>query len=223
MTLTPGAVVQGQVVTETHHAFTAPSLASLRVRAPLTDGSAFGDTLTGNLGASGAFRLSGLMAGSHLFMIEGLTFPWRIAEARVQGRDVADVGFDVDRDQEFRNVRLLLTDTAAGVSGVVTPPLGVSLSDVLVVAFPADPLKRRQPLRFVRVGRAAANGTYRVIDLVPGEYRVIAALGLTEVDAMKPERLEPLVASSTPVTLREAQVVSVPLRVVAATSPESLP
>ncbi len=223
MTLTPGATVQGQLAIESRHGFSPPALRPLRVRAPMADGSAFGDTLTGTLGSSGAFRLSGLIAGSHLFMIEGLTFPWCLTEARVQGRNVADTGFDVDGSQEYRNVRLLLTDTAAGVSGVVSVPAGTMLADVLVVVFPADPLKRAVPLRFIRTGRVAANGTYRIIDLVPGEYRIAAVPGLTETDALNPAKLAPLVDASTPVALREAQIASVPLQAVQPRSPESVP
>lgn len=225
MTLTPGAVVQGEVVVESRHGFTLPSLPALRVRAPLRDGSAFGDGIAGTLSGGGTFRLSGLMSGTHVFAIEGLTFPWHLAEAHVQGRNVVDTGFDADPSHEYRNVRLVLTDTAAGVSGVVTAPAGIDLGQVVVLAFAADPLKRAVPLRFVRVGRPAANGTYRVVGLVPGEYRVAAVIGISEADSLNPATLDALVppGAGTPVTLREAQIASVPLRVIIAKSPESLP
>ncbi len=220
LTLTPGGALRGRVVAESRHGFAPPPLSSLRVRAPLGDGSGFGDTLTGTPGANGTFRLSGLMAGAHIFTIEGLAFPWRLAEARVQGRDVADRGFDVERGQEYTTVRLLVTDSAAGVSGTVSLPPQVSATEVLVVAFPDDSLRRALPLRFVRSSRPAENGTYRVVDLAPGEYRVVAALEMGELDVMNPLMLERLLAAGTPVTLAEGQVASVALRVVATMSAE---
>jgi hypothetical protein len=212
MTLTPGAVIEGRVEIQPRHGTPPPPRTALRVRAPLSDGVVFGDTLTGGVRPDGTFRLTGLMAGSHVLMVEGLAFPWRIAEARLQGRDVTDSTIDIDRDQEFGNARVVLTDTAGGVSGTVALPAGTAAADVLVVAFPADALQRHVPLRFVRVGRLAAGGSYRVVDLVPGSYLLAAAIDVTELDAMSPQLIERLVPVAVPATIGEAQVSRVALQ-----------
>lgn len=211
MTLTPGAVIEGRVEIQPRRGSALPR-STLRVRAPLADGAAFGDTLTGTVRSDGAFRLAGLMSGSHVLMVEGLVFPWRIAEARLQGRDVTERTIDIDRDQQFRNARIVLTDTAGGVAGTVTLPPGVAPADVLVIAFPADALRRRVPLRFVRAGRLLSGGAYRVVDLVPGAYLVAAAVGVAEQDAMNPSMLERLVPIASLVTIGEGQVLRVALQ-----------
>jgi hypothetical protein len=215
MTLTPGAALEGRLEVEARHAAPLPALESLRVRAPLADGAAFGDTLSGTLRKDGTFRLAGLMPGTHVLMVEGLTFPWRVAEARIRGRDAVEHAFDVERDQIVRGVRIVVSDTAAGVSGTVASGPDASAGDVLVIAFPADALRRRLPLRFVRVGRVAADGGYRVVDLAAGPCLVAAVRGATELDAMNAALLDRLAAVATPVQLSEGQVARTPLQVVA--------
>lgn len=205
LTLTPGATLDGRVEISRRHGAPPPPVATLRVRAPLADGAAFGDTLTGSVGEDGRFRLAGLMAGAHVLVIEGLAFPWRLSEAWLRGRDVANVEVDLERDERFSGVRLVLSDTAAGVTGAVSVPDGVSPSNLLVVAFPADEAKRRVPLRFVRVGRVGPDGRYRVVDLAPDAY-LVAAADVSERDAMSPAVLERLARGALNVRLAEAQV-----------------
>ena len=214
MALTPGAVIEGRVEIRPRRGSAPPSPGALRVRAPLADGATFGDTLSGTVRPDGTFRLTGLMSGSHVLMVDGLVFPWRIAEARLQGRDVVESTIDIDRDQQVRNARVVLTDTAGGVAGTVTLPSGAAPSDVVVVAFPADALRRAVPLRFVRAGRLDAGGSFRVVDLVPGAYLIAAAIGLTEQDAMNVPVLEGLVPIASPATINEAQVSRLALHAV---------
>jgi hypothetical protein len=173
--------------------------------------------------ADGTFTLNGLSAGTHVLVVQGLVHPWRISEARVLGGDAVERTFEVDPGQQVRGVRVRVTDTAAAVSGIVSMPEGLGVSEVLVIAFPADPLRRALPLRFVRAGRPADDGTYRLVDLVPGDYRVVAAVNATEFDALSPDVLERLVAAATPVRLVEAQVSIVPLRAVTTAARPSVP
>ena len=210
--LTPGGLIEGRVVLQRRHEHAPPPMTSLRVRAPLEDGSPLGDTPGAAVGSDGRFRLIGVIAGTHLLMVDGLTFPWRIAGARLQGRDVAETTFEVERDQQFRNVEIALSDTAAGVRGTVTAPAATSPSDVLVVALPADPFRRRVPLRFVRTARVRPDGGFELSDLVPGDYLLVAALALDETDLMRPEVLDRLAQQGTRVTLAEARVARVALQ-----------
>jgi hypothetical protein len=213
MTLRPGAVVAGQVVVESRHGTPLMPLAALRVRALLPDGSS-GDVGGAGVRPDGRFTLVGLMAGTHVLAFEGLVFPWRVAEARIQGQNAADRAFDVDAGQQVSGSRIVLADIGAGVSGAVGASPGLAMSEVLVAAFPADPLRRALPLRFVRVARPSPDGAYRIVDLEASEYRVIAVVHATEEDAMDPETLERWMSASTPVTLAETQVSVVPLRAV---------
>jgi hypothetical protein len=214
MVLAPGGSVEGSVSIEARPGFPAPELRTLRVRAPLADGSAFGDTLSGTVKADGEFRLTSLMPGSHVVVVEGLTHPWRIADARLQGRNITEQPFDVEGDRPLRSLRILITPTAAGLSGTVTLPEGVAATDILVVAFPSDALRRRLPLRFVRLGRPAPDGAFRVLDLVPGEHLVAAVLEMAAGDALDPHALDRLAPLARRVDLQEATVTSLPLEAV---------
>jgi len=207
--LTPGAVIEGRLIFQTRHGSPQPPPGKLRVRAPLAGGSAFGDTLTGTPDSKGRFRLAGLMPGTHVLMIEGLPFPWRLAEGRLRGLDAVEHAFELDGSVTIDNVGLIVSDTAAGVAGTVAAVGGTPARDVLVVALPADPIRRRLPLRFVRSQRTTAPGTFRVLDLVPGEHVVVAATGLEESDLLRPEVLDALATLGTPIALREAEVGSV--------------
>lgn len=214
MVLAPGGVIAGQLSLQPRHGSAPPPLESLRVRAPLDDGSPFGDPMTGAVAADGSFRLLNVAPGSHVIMVEGLTHPWRIADARLQGRNIVEAPFDVDRDRLFEDLRILVTDTAAGVSGTVNLPEGTAATEVLVVAFPFDALQRRVPLRYVRAGHPAPDGGYRVLDLAPGEYLVVAAMDMTAADALDGDALDRLAPLAARVVLQEAKVASLPLDVV---------
>lgn len=211
LVLMPGATMEGHVIARATHGYPVPLLRSLRVRAPLTDGTPFGDTMGGAVTENGQFRLTGMIAGSHVLTVEGLRYPWRIEQAIMHGRDIASVAFDVDRGQEFHGARLLLTDTAAGVSGAVSVPPPRTVTDVLVVAFPSDGLKRRLPLQFVRCVRPSGDGTYELSGLAPGDYLVAAIIGLSEDQAIDPAVIDSLADGASPVALTEAQIASLPL------------
>jgi hypothetical protein len=213
--LTPGATIEGQVECRARDGAIPPRLSTLHVRASNADGPTFGDTTSGAVREDGSFRLAGVMPGTHVLMIDGLPFPWRISEAHLRGRDIVERAFDIEGDVEFRNVRVVLTDTAAGVTGAVAAPAGVAPEALLVVAFPADALRRRVPLRFVRVGRVERDGTYRVIDLAAGEYLVAAVTGIIEADVVAGEALDRLAASATAVRLAPGEVRRVEIGVVA--------
>jgi len=223
LTLRPGAVVQGEVSLDARHGNTPPLPTTLRIRAPLPDGSSFGDAGGADVRRDGTFTLQGVMAGTHVLAVQGLVFPWRISEARILGQDAAERAFDVEARQHVQGVRVVVSDIAAGVAGTVRVPPDTPLDDVLVVAFPDDPLRRALPLRFVRVGRPARNGSYRIVDLAAERYRVIAAVKATEQDALNPDILDRWMAAGTPVTLVATRVSTVPLTATRPPAPAPVP
>jgi hypothetical protein len=215
MMLSPGALLEGRVRFEGQQGRARPA-GPLRVRAPLADGSDFGDTMTGVVAADGSFRLAGVMAGTHVLVVEGLSFPWRIAAATHKGRDLADSTFDVDRDERLRAVDVVVSDTAAAIQGRVTAPSGVSPSDALAIAFPLNEQRRKVPLRYVRIARPDSRGAYRLIDLAPGEYLVVAATRVSGADAVKEDVLGRLAPLAARVTLAAGDRATVPLEAVRA-------
>ena len=57
-------MLQGRVALDRTRGMRPPSLSSMIVRAPLTDGSGFGDALTGRVNSDGSFAIHGLMRSS---------------------------------------------------------------------------------------------------------------------------------------------------------------
>lgn len=211
LVLTPGGTMDGRVTARAKHGYPLPDLHALRVRVPLTDAALSGDTLTGAVAESGAFHLAGMVAGEHMLNVDGLRFPWRVEQAIVQGRDIASTVFDVDPKQEFRGVRIVLSDTAAGVSGVVTVPSPLMPGGVGVVVFPADPLKRRSLVTAVRHARLSSDNAYELSGLPAGDYLVAAIVGIADDEATDPAVLDSVAEIASPVRLTEAQIASLPL------------
>lgn len=211
LTLTPGTTIDGRIEVVARRGSPPPALTALRVRAPLADGADFGDTMTGAVKPDGSFRVLGLMPGAHVLMVEGLGFPWRLSEARVRGLDAFENAIDLEGEEVIHHARIVVTDTAAGVSGTVPLRPGMA-ADVMVIAFPANPLRRSVPLRFVRVGRVDDAGTFRIVDLVPGDYLVAAAYDLPEADSLRVDLLNRLAAAATAVRLSEGQIAETTLR-----------
>jgi carboxypeptidase family protein len=204
MTLVPGASVEGSIVVEgARAARTLP--AGLRVRAPFADGSSFGDSLTGDVLLDGSYRIRGLMKGTHLITVEGLQYPWTLKSVLYKGIELADVGLDVDSKQEFKDVRVVITDRAAELAGTVRDPRGREAPDAMVLVMPASPQFWTRTSRRFGVLRTDASGRYRLRGLPPGEYRALATFDVDESEAFRQDLIESLFSRGVPVTVRELE------------------
>lgn len=207
--MAPGGVIEGRVTVRARHGHTPPALTSLRIATLLEDGTDFG-TASRPVGHNGRFRLSGVIPGTHVLVIEGLPFPWQIARARPAGLGIAANSFLVERNQQFRDVEVVLSDTAARVTGTVSsskdPGAGCT-----VAAIPIDASRRQVPVRFVRSALVQPDGRYELSDLVPGEYALVAIAGLDQAVLMKPDVLERLAGQDTRIAVAEGQVARVAL------------
>ena len=204
MTLAPGASLEGTLLVETTRP-SRPALTGVRVRAPFADGSTFGDALTGDVMADGTFRIRGLMSGSHYITVEGLRYPWTLKSVLYRGREIADSGIDVESKQEFKDVRIVITDAASEVGGVVRDAGGRPASDALVLVIPAAPQFRKRTSRRFAMLRTDADGRYRVRGLPPGEYHTAATFEINETEAFRRDVLEEIVARALPLTIRDRE------------------
>ena len=187
LTLEPGASASGTVNVEAEPGAQPPPFSTLRVRAPFADGSSFGEALTGDVLRDGSFAIRGVMAGTHLFIIEGLPHPWVLKGVMHRGQDITDSGIEADRLRRFDGVRITITNAASEVSGTVRDKDGRGVAGALVVFVPVPqqfwaPVSRR----FGRL-RTDASGHYSVRGLPPGDYRAAASLELDDRDAYRPD------------------------------------
>ena len=212
MVLIPGATVAGTVIVHTRTARPA-DLKRLRVRAPLSDGSGFGEALTGNVLDGGAYAIRGLMPGIHVITIEGLQDPWVLKEVTHRGQDVTDAGLDVNSRQRFDDVRVTITDEASEVSGIVRDGKSAGVPDATVAVVPLSQQFWTRTSRRLRLLHADGRGRYRVRGLPPGEYRAVASTDVDGTSFYKPDTIRALIETATPFSLSalEARVLDLPL------------
>ena len=201
LVLLPGASVTGSVHYE---AVTTPrprSNAGVRVRAPFADGTSFGDSLTGDVLADGSYRIRGLMAGTHYITVEGLEPPWVLKHVQWRGQDIADVALDVGSRDVLENVRVVVTDVANDIDGVVRDQEGRPVENALVLMIPLAPQFWTPASRRFATLRTDASGRYRVRGLPAGEYRAIASVELDESQAYRKDLLRALADIGRSLTL----------------------
>ena len=180
--MSPGAIVSGFVQWQGRSPVPA-NRSTIVVRAPMTDGSLSGDAVTGNLQADDTFRLRGLLQGLHYFRLEGLPEPWSLERVELNGADVTDIPVEFRYGQLEPGLRLILTDTAADIIGL----LRLSGRDVLhgyaIVAFSTNPTlwyPRSRHLALVRP--LDASGRFLIRGLPQGEYFLLATRDVDEGD-----------------------------------------
>jgi hypothetical protein len=211
MTLFPGASVEGAVLVEGARASKPPLLAGVRVRAPFTDGTSFGDSLTGSVQADGSYRISGIMPGSHVITLDGMQAPWVLKSVVYRGHDITDAGLDADTKEQYKDVRVTITDAAPEVSGVVHDGKGAPVADAIVLIIPIAPQFWRPTSRRFGLRHTDAAGRYRITGLPAGEYRAVASIELDETEAYDRDMLQALVSAGTPVSLGDLGSVTLDL------------
>lgn len=212
LTLVPGATVEGALSFEASETPKPLTFAGLRVRAPFADGSSLGDVLTGDVTVAGTYRIRGVMSGTHQFAVEGLQAPWVIKQILWRGRNITDTPIDVEAREALDDVRIVLTDVANDISGVVLDARGRPAPEALVVVIPVVPAFRVRTSRRFALRYADGQGRYRVRGLPAGDYRAVASLELDESEVYRKELLEEFFDRGAPLMLAEHQARTLDLR-----------
>jgi hypothetical protein len=201
ITLRPGAVLDGYLTIENKRGTKPPLLPLIRVRAPFIDGSGFGDALTGTVQADGTFALRGLMTGSHQLVVDGLPAPWVLKSVLYRGADITDRQFEVAAREQFRDVRVTITDGAGEVTGVVQNARNVPVANTCVLIFPRATLFWIRTNRRMRTAYTDRDGRFTVPGLPAGEYLAVASLAADESDLGRRDRLLAWQRLATPFVL----------------------
>jgi hypothetical protein len=203
MTLLPGARVEGLVAWEGQSPKPA-DLSEVRVRAPLTDGSMFGDALTGNIRADDSFVIRGAMIGGHLIRVENLSAPWSLKAVYYRGQDVTDIPLSFSLGEQVA-VRIVLSDQSTRIDGRVISSEDDDFESYRVVAFPANQLYWRPSSRHVKLARPDREGRFSIAGLPPAIYYLAAARDVDEGDIGDPRALDRLTAGATTLRLLEGE------------------
>lgn len=173
----------------------------LRVRTLRAEGGSDSDTTTGPVAADGTFALEGLMAGRHVVRVEGLEDPWVLHSVTYRGRDVTDDGIDLRSRDSVEDVRVLVTNAASELTGLVLDGSGTGVPGALVVTLPSGAAQWNPASRRMRTARTDGSGRYRIRGLPPGNYRLAAAL-IDESRLFDTGAVQALAASGSAVVIR---------------------
>lgn len=168
--------------------------------------------LPASVGDDGSFQVKTRAGAMRIFFQQGLTAPWTISAVRVRGTDVIDTSVEVRPGEDLADVEVELTDRVTEVSGLLINGRSEPVKGAWVVLFSRDRERWKAPTRYVRAGRADADGRYKVTGLPPGEYLAWS----TETDEpgtlSDPDLLDRIETRATALTLREAEPKTIDLR-----------
>jgi carboxypeptidase family protein len=201
MMLRPGAVLDGRLVVESKRGMKPPPFPSIRVRAPFVDGNSFGDALTGSVQLDGTFALRGLMKGAHQLVLDGLQPPWVLKSVLFHGTDITDQPLDVIEREQFRDVRVTITDATSEVTGTVQNARNLPVANTGVLVFSRVPLFWLRTNRRMRVAFTDREGKFTIPGLPAGEYLAVASLAVDESDLGRRDRLLEWQRLATPFAL----------------------
>ncbi|TAK15130.1 MAG: carboxypeptidase regulatory-like domain-containing protein [Acidobacteria bacterium] len=180
--LSPGALVKGVIVWEGRSTPPPQDQTLVHVRAPMTDGSSFGDALTGDITAGREFTLRGCMQGQHFIRVDNLPEPWRLKKVLYKGSDVTDIAIDMDYGQIMDGFEVILTDVYTTVTGKVELESRDLAQAYAVIAFPTTSLNWTLGSRFVKLAYLDDKGNFSFRGLPPSEYYIAVTRDFDESD-----------------------------------------
>jgi hypothetical protein len=136
---------------------------------------------------------------------------WFMKAVLLDGRDVTDTVLDFESYQG-KPLEVVVTQTATEISGRVADASGRAVPNYVAVAFPADSRRWTPLTSMIASARPDQEGRFTVRGLPPGSYLVAAVDYLPAGQERDPKTLERLRAGAAAVTLTDAQVATVELR-----------
>jgi hypothetical protein len=221
--LAPSATIDGTVDFQPRiDVHRRPPRSTLRVRAPFQDGTSFADAITGAVDATGSFQVRGVLPGVHTLQVEGLVDPWIVDRTTVRGRNVTDLPVDIASGEHLRDVRIVISDVAATVNGLVRDRGGAPAAGATIVLSPEAAQFRAVAGRRWRILRASFEGRYEIGGVPPGDYRVAAVAGVHEAEMFRHNVLEKILPVAALLTLEPRAVRTLDLPLIYAPGPAGL-
>ena len=176
-----GVTISGRVEFAGSTTHPRPDMADLWISAPIADGVIGSGLTRGQVLRNGSFSLA-TPEGRRVIRLEGLAAPWSLEAVFYQGRNVIDVPFDLRTGDKRERIRLVLTDQASRLVGVVRDDDGNAINDRAIMALPVNPAFWRPGNRHVQLTYPNVSGRYEIVGLPAGGYLIAAVVGISAGD-----------------------------------------
>jgi len=126
--------------------------------------------------ANGRFTIASVIPGRYRLSASAPGGPWSMESATLGGQDALDFPAEVRANQSISNATVTMTDQQTELSGAVTDAQGRPVSDYSLVVYAADQRYWIPDSRRIRSARPATDGTFKITNLPPGDYRIAPVL-----------------------------------------------
>jgi hypothetical protein len=130
---------------------------------------------------------------------------WTLKSAMFNGRDVADLPFDVRPNEDASGLVVTFTDRPTEISGSVVDRAGRPAPGFPIVVFSTDRAYWTVGSRRIQQARPSSDGKYKLSGLPAGEYYVCAVTDLDQGQLYDPSALDALAAGSFKITLADGE------------------
>jgi hypothetical protein len=146
----------------------------------------------GRAAKNGSFQVGNLLPGAHYIRVSGGggATQWTVKAITVGGQDVADSVLELKPGQNVDNVTIVLTDRTTEISGTVRDARNAGTPAISVIAFSTDPSHWRPQSRRIQAVRSDQSGAFRIRNLPPGEYFLLATDDVEQGEWFDPAFLE---------------------------------
>ena len=166
---------------------------------------------------NGTFQLDNLLPGQYIRSASPApaSRAAAIVDAEVgvdRRHDVTDTPVELKPGQNVENVTVVLTDRATEISGTVRDARGASAPALTVIAFSTDQQHWRAQSRRIQVARTDQSGSFRLRNLPPGDYLLIASDDVEQGEWFDPAYLEQARAGAKQLSISEGEKKTLDLK-----------
>ena len=217
LALQPGVTLSGNITVESSGTPAPADYSVFRVEAPEVDPLPGGGTGRGGpfggrgVESNGSFAITNLLPGLHYVRVggggvqgqgQGQT-QWTVKAINVGGQDVSDGAIELKPGQNVDNVTVVLTDRTTEISGTVRDTRNAGSAGIYVIAFSTESAHWRPQSRRIQAVRTDQAGAYRIRNLPPGDYFVIATDDVDQGEWFDPAFLDAARAGARRLSLSE--------------------
>jgi hypothetical protein len=130
---------------------------------------------------------------------------WALRSSLVAGRDTLDMPIEIGPGQDVRGAVLTFTDKPAELSGAILDAARNGIPDLTVALFATEPALWTMNPRRLRSLRSTADGSFRFIQMPPGEYYLAVISELDQSSWGDPAFMEQVAAAAIRVTIGEGE------------------